>query len=139
MKQLLNKFKNLNVKQKNTFYLILFAVISIGIVIKLGISYSQVVNGPFDDQTVSGLEFKNAELEYEDGLSRYTVDVTNTLKEKYNLNSINIIFKDKDGKEIVTLLGYIGEEIDVSETKLLDTSIDIEISNIDSIKYVVNK
>ena len=115
--------------------LFFLAIITIG----LGISMADPESGYLSDQTIDGLTFENAKLVYENGVSTYTVEVVNDLEEEYNLKNINIVFKDGEGNEIVTLLGYIGEKLSVGETKLIDASINEEISNITSIEYVINK
>ena len=109
------------------------------LILGLGVSYSSTESGYLSNQTVEGLTFENASLIYENGVTTYTVEVVNDLEEDYNLNNINIIFKDGDGKEIVSLLGYIGDKLSVGESKQIDTSIDQEISNIISIEYKINK
>ena len=113
----------------------LLAIVTIGI----GVSMANTESGYLSVQTVEGLTFENAKLVYENGISTYTVEVVNDLEEDYNLNNINIIFKDGDGNEIVSLLGYIGNKLAVGETKLIDASIDQEITDITSIEYVINK
>lgn len=91
------------------------------------------------NQTVDGLSFENANLLSGNGISKFTVEVVNDNKEDYNLKTINVIFKDSEGKEITTLLGYIGDSLSPNEEKVLDISIDQEISGISSIEYIINK
>ena len=136
IKEYINKLtKNQKKMIIGAISLFLLAIITIGI----GVSYSSTESGYLSDQTVEGLTFENAKLVYENGISTYTVEVVNDLEEDYNLNNINIIFKDGDGNEIVSLLGYIGNKLAVGETKIIDASIDQEITDITSIEYVINK
>ena len=102
-------------------------------------SLSSTESSYLADQTVEGLSFENANLEVANGVSTYTVEVTNDLDKEYTLKNINIIFKDGSGQEIETLLGYIGENLEVGETKLIDASIDKELTDIVKIEYVINK
>ena len=142
MKQSLNKIKDkinkLSRKQKLGILGGLGCLLLVGLVITLGTSLSSTESSYLADQTVSGLSFENANLEVENGISKYTVEVTNDLEEDFSLKNINIIFTNTSGSE-TTLLGYIGETLEVGETKLIDSSIDTEITDIVSIKYVINK
>ena len=65
--------------------------------------------------------------------------LVNDLKSDYALKNVSITFKDTSGKEIITLLGYVGETIKSEEIKYLDTSVDMELTNIGSITYTINK
>ena len=102
-------------------------------------SLSSTESSYLADQTVEGLSFENANLEVANGVSTYTVEVTNDLDKEYTLKNINIIFKDGSGQEIETLLGYIGDNLEVEETKVIDASIDKELTDIVKIEYVINK
>lgn len=90
------------------------------------------------NQIVDGLSFENASLNVENGISKYTVEVVNDNNTDYSLKTINVVFKDSEGKEI-TLLGYIGETLEVNDKKVLDVSIDEEIEDIATITYSINK
>jgi len=142
MKQSLNKIKaninKLNKKQKIGILGGLACILLVVLVLSLVPSYSSTESGYLTDQTVSGLSFENAELSINNGVSTYTVDVTNDLEEVYSLKTINIVFKDSSGNETV-LLGYIGDKLSVSETKIMEASIDIELTDIVSIEYRINK
>ena len=120
---------------KGVLLVVIFSIVLIGI----GNSYSNVEGAYLNDQTVSGLLFSDASLEYENGLTTYTVDVSNTLEEEYNLKNINIIFKNKNNNEIVTLIGYIGENLKITDKKILEASVDKELKDIEAIQYIVNK
>ena len=90
------------------------------------------------NQIVDGLSFENASLNVENGISKYTVEVVNDNNTDYSLKTINVVFKDSEGNE-ATLLGYIGEILEVNEKKVLDVSIDEEIEDIATITYSINK
>lgn len=131
--------KNLTKSQKKKLLgglgCLFLAIILIGI----GVSYSDPNSSYLSDQTVENLEFKNANLVYENGVSKYTVEVTNSLTTNYSLKTIDIIFKDSSGNEIENLVGYIGNTLTPGEMKLLDASVDKELTDIVTIEYVVNK
>ena len=137
MKKILDKINGMS--KRNKIILGICSIFVIGaIIVGLGASYSSTESGYLTDQTVSGLSFENAELSINNGVSTYTVDVTNDLEEVYSLKTINIVFKDSSGNETV-LLGYIGDKLSVSETKIMEASIDIELTDIVSIEYRINK
>ena len=131
--------KNLTKSQKRRLLgglgCLFLAIILIGI----GASYSDPNSSYLSDQTVDNLEFKNANLVYENGVSKYTAEVTNSLTTNYALKTINIIFKDSTGTEIENLIGYIGNNLTPGEVKLLDASVDRELTDIVTIEYRINK
>ena len=90
------------------------------------------------NQIVDGLSFENASLTTENGISKYTVEVVNDNSSNYSLKIINVVFKDSEGNE-TTLLGYIGESLSSNEKKVLDISIDEEMTDVASITYSINK
>ena len=143
MKQLMNKVKeNINKLSRSQKIGILGGIVGILLItltVTLLPSLSSTESSYLADQTVEGLSFENANLEVANGVSIYTVEVTNDLDKDYSLKNINIVFKDGSGQEIETLLGYIGENLEVGETKLIDASIDKEITDIVKIEYVINK
>lgn len=109
------------------------------LIIGLGVSYSDPNSSYFSDQEIDRLSFKNVNLVYEDGISKYTVEVENTLDTEYSLKTINITLRNSTGDEIETLIGYIGNHLSKGERKLLDISIDKELTDIVSIEYTINK
>lgn len=143
MKQLCDKittyWNKLNKKNKMMMKTLLIIIVFSIILIGIGSSYSKVEGAYLNDQTVSGLLFSDASLEYNEGLSTYIVNVSNTLESDYSLKNINIIFKDKNDKEIISLVGYIGDNLKISDQKILQASVDKEITNIEKIEYIVNK
>ena len=143
MKETYNKitsfWNNLEKKNKTIVKGILLVIVFSIVLIGIRNSYANVEGAYLNDQTVSGLLFSDASLEYENGLTTYTVDVSNTLEEEYNLKNINIIFKNKNNNEIVTLIGYIGENLKITDKKILEASVDKELKDIEAIQYIVNK
>ena len=114
-------------------------VMVLGIVIYLvGPSVATKDSTILKDQEVEGLTFTNADLNVDKGISTLTVSVTNTNKEAYSLNYIEIVVKDeKDNSD--TLIGYIGDSIESNETKIITASIDKDITESKSLEYVINK
>ena len=141
--KLLNKIKEgihkLSRNQKIGILGGIVGILLIGLTVSLMPSLSSTESSYLSDQTIDGLSFEKANLEVVNGVSTYTVEVTNDLDKDYSLKNINIVFKDGSGNEIETLLGYIGDKLEVGETKLIDASIDKELTDIVKIEYVINK
>lgn len=89
-------------------------------------------------QTVDGLTFEKASIEYSQGVSKFTAEVYNDTEEKYNLKNINIEITKENG-EIVQLVAYIGEVLEKEEVKYLQASIDQDLNDSIKIKYNINK
>ena len=125
--------------KKNIPILSIIFVLVLGVVIYLiGPSVATKDSTILKDQEVEGLTFTNADLSVEKGISTLTVSVTNTNKETYSLNYIEIVVRDeKDNSD--TLIGYIGETIDPNETKIITASIDKDITESKSLDYIINK
>ena len=125
--------------KKNIPILSIIFVLVLGVIIYLiGPSVATKDSTILKDQEVEGLTFTNADLNVEKGISTLTVSVTNTNKETYSLNYIEIVVTDeKDNSD--TLIGYIGETIDPNETKIITASIDKDITESKSLDYIINK
>ena len=125
---------------KNTRNLIISAlVLGLGILlILIGNSIASPDSTILQDKVVEGLSFENATLENINNSSTFKVSVTNKNTDPYNLKYIEIIFKDEEEK-ITKLIGYIGEEIESSETKEILASIDKDITNSTSLEYSIVK
>ena len=125
---------------KNTKNLIISSlVLALGILlILIGNSLATSDSTILKNQVVDNLSFENASLEYMNNTSTFKVEVTNNNSDIYNLKYIEIIFKDE--KDISTkLIGYIGESIEVGETREIVASIDKDITNSVSLEYAIIK
>lgn len=91
------------------------------------------------DKEVDVFKLTKTSLVYENGSSTLVTNVYNTSSETQYIKSFNIVIKDSDGNVMVTLLGYIGEEIPSGDTRQITSSSDIDLSKAASIEYVVNK
>ncbi len=71
----------------------------------------------------------------------YEADITNSSDGVNKIESIDIIVKDKDGKEIVTLLGYIGDGMKTNETRRIQAStmVKLDKNEIGKIEYKEHK
>lgn len=125
---------------KNTKNLIISSlVLALGILlILIGNSLATSDSTILKNQVVDNLSFENASLEYMNNTSTFKVEVTNNNSDIYNLKYIEINFKDE--KDISTkLIGYIGESIEVGETREIVASIDKDITNSVSLEYAIIK
>lgn len=91
------------------------------------------------DQKVEVFKMTNTSLTYDGSLSTLVTEVTNTSKETQHIKTFNIIVKDKDGKQMVKMLGYIGEEIPGGESRTITSSTNMDISKAASVEYSVNR
>ena len=139
MSKIKEKIHKLSRNQKIGILGGIVGILLIGLTVSLIPSLSSTESSYLSDQTIDGLSFEKANFEVVNGVSTYTVEVTNDLDKDYSLKNINIVFKDGSGQEIETLLGYIGDKLEVGETKLIDASIDKELTDIVKIEYVINK
>ena len=112
-----------------------FLVVIVGLII--GISFSNPNSGYLRNQTVDGLSFENATLEYKDGVTTFEAKVYNESGSEYTLKTINVIL-DSSGKT-TTLTGYIGESLENEEGKVLRISIDQDLSDSEKLTYKINK
>ena len=87
-------------------------------------------NGPYiysslgivKDEEYKGLKFTNISMTLEEGYTTFTCDVTNTTDKDIEKENYNIKFKDKENKEIFTLLAYLPGGIKKGETKTVTAS-----------------
>ena len=71
--------------------------------------------------------------------SKFTAIVNNNTGSDKEVKSFDIIFKDKDGKEIITLLGYVGQTIPNGESRSIESNVDIGLLDAYIIEYKLNK
>ncbi len=94
--------------------------------------------GIIQDKNVDGLEFTNASLVRENGLSVLKVLVTNNTGSDYAVKNFQIVAKDKDGNVMheVPIVGSIGDNgIANGESKTITGVIDVDLTNATSLEY----
>ncbi len=91
------------------------------------------------DKEVDVFKLTKTSLVYENGSSTLITSVYNTSNETQYIKSFNIVIKDDSGNVMVTLLGYIGEEIPSGDTRQITSSSDLDLSKAASIEYTINK
>ena len=125
-------------KKKITIISVL-SILVIGIAIYfIGKSVATVDSTILKDQVVDGLSFTNADLKVEDGVSTLTVNVTNENKDTYSLKYVEIKLTDPSDN-IISLIGYIGETLSSDETRIINASIDKDVSTATKLEYIINK
>ena len=90
------------------------------------------------EQIIDGLKFTNVTLISEGESTVYTADVVNTTDTAIDVKSFNVTFKDKDGKEIVTILVFVGSNIASNESVTVSSSVDMSLLKAKSVEYVRN-
>ena len=116
---------------------VLIIVVAV-VIIFVGKSMATTDSSILRNQTVGGLSFENATLEYKEGVSTYTVDVYNEEKDKITLKNIEIDFKQSDGTTI-TLTGYVGNSLESDEGKKMQASVDLDLTNSTDIEFNIVK
>ncbi len=87
------------------------------------------VKGIIKEEMYKGLKFYNIKFSKDNDIYILELSIKNTTKEAIDIEKVNIPIKDKDGKVIVTLLGYIGDKIGPDEVRTITTSTSIDLSN----------
>lgn len=86
---------------------------------------ANVTAGVIQNIEFKGLKFSNISLIRNKETKQYTftAHVTNTTKEKINIKQVDIILKNKKGEELITLLGYIGQDgLEANNTMIITSS-----------------
>jgi len=122
--------------KRNIGILVLLIVITGVILVIAGKSIATEESSVLRDQEVGNLVFKNAKIEYKEGISKLEVEVENKEKEM-NLKYIDITVEKEN--ESIRLIGYIGDTIKENETKLIEASVDKDIQDITNITYAIVK
>ena len=113
----------------------IFLVVVAGLIIRNTLSDPN--SGYLRNQTVDGLSFENAALEYKDGVTTFEAKVYNESGSEYTLKTINVILDSSS--RTTTLTGYIGESLESEEGKILRISIDDDLSDSTKLTYKINK
>lgn len=88
---------------------------------------------------LEGLKFANISVITDNTTSFVTIDVTNPTDAVIKMESIDITFKDKDGNEIATLLGYFGGEVPAGETRVISSQAEIDLTGAVSREVTINE
>ncbi len=91
------------------------------------------------DQEFDGLQMRNTALTVTNGVSTLVTEVTNNTGADYDLVEFSIAVKAADGSIMYTLSGFVGDVIPNGETRVISSSVDIDLSGATSIEYSVIK
>ena len=128
MKKLMNK-----INIKNLLICIAALLVLIGGALLIKNTLSSNTDPAYQDAIVDNLKLTNIDITTENKVTTYKATVTSD-KDEF-VNSITMTLKDKDGKVIVKLLGYIGRELKQNEGIVITARTDADISNLYSIEY----
>lgn len=128
MKKLMNK-----INIKNLLICIVALLVLIGGALLIKNTLSSNTDPAYQDAIVDNLKLTNIDITTENKVTTYKATVTSD-KDEF-VNSITMTLKDKDGKVIVKLLGYIGRELKQNEGVVITARTDADISNLYSIEY----
>ena len=131
----LNKENIISFIKKYKLYLIIFLVVVIALIVGIIISFkfnkekisiakepkivANTKEGIIKEEIYENLTFNNISLITEDGYTTFTADVTNTSAENSTISDVDIVLQDKDGNEVITLRGNIGEPLKPNETRTI--------------------
>ena len=126
-----------NMKSKKVVVVAIAAFILVGLIV-FGVSYALKDDGNFlRNQKVNGLSFENAKVEYKNDKSNFSVIVYNENEDTLDVKSIEIQLVDKDNKEVNMIVDIDGA-LESDEGRLLTATIDKDITDMKSLKYVIN-
>lgn len=91
------------------------------------------------DQEVEELKLTNTSLKVDNNYSTLVTLVSNPTSEDKEVRVFNIYVKDKNGNEIVTLEGYVGDVVPAGESREITSNVDMDLSNAASIEYEIVK
>lgn len=92
-------------------------------------------NDIIENQIVNEIQFSNANIEYKNNMSTFTAVVTNKSTIDKNVGIVNIVFKNKDNDEIITLKGLIEKNLNPNQSTTITASVGIDLSEATYIEY----
>ena len=95
--------------------------------------------GVVGDKIIEGLKFTNSSLVTSEAGSNLITLVTNTTDTNIEVRIIDIIVKDKDGKLLVNMQGYVGGSIPAHDSREVYSSVDMNLSSATDIEYKIVK
>ena len=134
--------------KKNKIPLLIFLVVIIALIVGLIISFgfrkekiglakndnqgasANTSQNVIKEETYENLKFSNVSLITENGYSTFTADVTNISTNNSDISDVDIVLQDKDGNEVITLRGNIGEPLKPNETRTITAVTKGELKNV---------
>lgn len=99
---------------------------------------NQEKNISLEAQTIDDIEISNVNITYDGADSTFTAIVTNKSSESKKIGIIDIILKDKDNNEIITLKGLIDKDVEANNSVGITSGTGIDITETKSIEYKIN-
>ena len=96
-------------------------------------------SGVVEDKVVEELKLTNTSLVSKGNNSTLVTLVTNPTNEDKEVRIFNIYVKDKDGKEIVTLQGYVGGKVPAGQSREIESNVDMNLDHAHTIEYEILK
>ena len=96
-------------------------------------------SGVVGDKVVEELNLTNTSLVSKGNYSTLVTLVTNPTSEDKEVRIFNIYVKDKEGKEIVTLQGYVGGVVPAGESREITSNVDMNLDHAHTIEYEILK
>lgn len=93
-------------------------------------------SGVIKDQVFENLNITNVSITIDDeNVSTFSADVTNNSDDENNIDTIEIILKDKDGNILTSLIGYIGVGLKKGDVTKISAQTSIDLSKATSVEY----
>lgn len=87
------------------------------------------------NQTIDGIEISSINLSYQNEISTFTAVVTNKSSINKKIGIIDIIIKDENKNEIITLKGMIDKTMKINESASINASTSIDLTNAKYVEY----
>ena len=88
-----------------------------------------------NNQTINGIEISNVNLSYQNEVSTFTAVVTNKSTVVKKVGIIDIVIKDENKSEIITLKGLIDKYMKVNESASINASTSLDLTNAKYVEY----
>ena len=131
MNKFIDTLKKVNVK----YYVVALVVIIVAVgfvVFKPSFSKPSTL---LEDKVLDGLTITDISLTEEDGITTYQATVTATANK--TVNYIEIVLKDTEKDQNITLIGYVGKSLLEGETSVIKASTDADVMKSDEITYTI--
>lgn len=87
----------------------------------------------------NNLDITNIDISYVKEVgSTFSAKVKNNTQETINIESFNIVFKDKDNKEISTVTIYVGGNVTKGQENKVKSTVKEDLTNATSVEYKIN-
>ena len=93
--------------------------------------------GIVEDKTLEEFSFTNTSMIYQNGQTDLEVTVTNNSENTAYLKEFKIYAKDAEGNVLVTMVGFVGDNIPAGESKVISSGASIDLTKAVRIDYEV--